>query len=135
MRDARRRMDPRRFATLETIPEKFERIQADVATWPPPSTTKYHITVAIDEGSRFRMARLLTTGPGSPVNWEMMKKSLEQGWLSIFGYPQIVRVDPAGPWISEAADNYAMEKHLEAVPIAARRPTTRLASWKAPSSP
>lgn len=118
--EARKRMDPRRFATLETVPQKGERIQADIATWVHPhSGDKHHVMVIIDEGSRFRMARWVSTGKGQPTTWVMMKKVLEENWFSLFGYPQTLRVDPAGPWKNTEAEEYALEKNFELVPIPA----------------
>ena len=37
----------------------------------------------------------------------------------IFGFPKVLRVDPAGPWTSKAAVNYADEKHIDLVAIPA----------------
>ena len=118
--DARKKMDPRRFATLEAVPKKGERLQIDIATWMSQKTkTKYFIMMIIDEGSRFRVTRVAASGKGNTVNWEMMKKILEESWFAIFGYPKVLRVDPAGPWISQSADAYAEDKHFEILPIPA----------------
>ena len=105
---------------METVPQKGERIQADIATWVHPrSGDKHHVMVIIDEGSRFRMARWVSTGKGQPTTWVMMRKVLEENWFSLFGYPQTLRVDPAGPWKNAEAEEYALEKNFELVPIPA----------------
>ena len=106
--DHRKRKDPRKFATLEDIPKKWERLQIDMATWVHPKTKlKYHIAIFLDEGSRFRVARVLAEGKGNTTKWRDLRKALEENWFSIFGRPQVLRVDPAGPWMSEEADEYS----------------------------
>ena len=99
---------PRRFATLESVAQKSERLQIDVATWVSEVTKKkYYIMVMIDEGSRFRMARIIATGKGNTSSWKMMRKVLEENWFCTLGYPKVLRVDPAGPWQRKGAEIYA----------------------------
>ena len=108
------RRDPRRFATLDPIPQKWERIQADVATWMHPKTkVKYYILLVVDEGSRFRIGKVVSTGEGNTANWEDLRKVLEENWFGIFGIPKVMKVDPAGPWMSQAAIDYLDERHVE----------------------
>ena len=114
----RHRTDPRRFATLETIPQKWERVQIDMFTWMQPKTKeKHHVLLIIDEATRFRMTRIASTGRGNTTNWDQIRKILEEQWFAIFGHPKVIRVDPAGPWMSDSADNYLSEKGIELVPI------------------
>ena len=116
--DHRKRRDPRRFATLETIPQKWERVQLDFATWMHPRTKiKYHILVIIDEATRFRMARVTAEGKGNTTKWDNIREVLEQQWFSIFGWPQVLRTDSAGPWCSDEADRYCADKGIELIPI------------------
>lgn len=118
MCDKRKQRDPRRFATLETLPQKWERIQVDGATWMHPITKiNYHLFVIIDEGSRFRMARIAAEGSGNTTNWERIKTILEESWFPIFGMPKAIRTDSAGPMTSEAADAYTRERDIELLPI------------------
>ena len=120
MCEARKRMDPRRFATLESVAQKGERLQIDVATWVNEITKKkYYIMVMIDEGSYFRVARVIATGKGNTAKWEIMRKTLEENWVGVFGFPKVLRVDPAGPWTSKAAMKYADEKHIDLVAVPA----------------
>ena len=90
MCDKRKRRDPRRFATLETLPrnrKEFKLMEQHGATWMHPITkTNYHLFVIIDEGSRFRMARVAAEGPGNTTNWERIKTILEESWFPIFGW-------------------------------------------------
>ena len=48
-----------------------------------------------------------------------MKKVLEENWLSIFGAPKVMKVDPAGPWMSQAATDYMDERNIEYISIPA----------------
>ena len=114
----RHRKDPRRFATLETLPQKWERLQVDMFTWMHPQTKeKHHVLVMIDEGTRFRMTRVANTGKGNRTTWEQIRRILEEQWFSIFGHPQVIRIDPGGPWMSDEADQYFAKKGIEYVPI------------------
>ena len=71
----RHRKDPRHFATLETIPQKWERLQVDMFTWMHPSTKeKHHVLILIDEATRFRMTRIATTGKGNKTTWDMIRR-------------------------------------------------------------
>eukprot|EP00435_Cladocopium_sp_Y103_P023808 s2436_g5.t2 len=120
MCDKRKRMDPRKFATLETLPQKWERIQVDGATWVHPQTkVRHHLIVVIDEGSRFRMARVATQGQGNTTTWKRIQQLLEESWFPIFGMPKAIRTDSGGPLISEGADEYTRERDIELVPIPA----------------
>ena len=114
----RKRRDPRKFATLEDIPKKWERLQVDMATWVHPrSKRKYHILLMLDEGTRFRVARVLAEGKGNTTKWLDIKKAMEESWFGAFGRPSMLRVDPAGPWMSEDADQYCAERDIELAPI------------------
>ena len=58
-------------------------------------------------------------GRKSEATWEDMKKVLEENWLSIFGAPKVMKVDPAGPWMSQAATDYMDERNIEYISIPA----------------
>ena len=114
----RHRKDPRHFATLEIIPQKWERLQVDMFTWMHPSTKeKHHVLIMIDEATRFRMTRIATTGKGNKTTWDMIRRILEEQWFAIFGHPKVIRCDPGGPWMSDDADDYFSSKGIEYVPI------------------
>lgn len=71
----------------------------------------------IDEATRFRMTRVANTGKGNRTTWEHIRRILEEQWFSIFGRPQVIRIDPGGPWMSDDADQYFATKGIEYVPI------------------
>ena len=56
-------------------------------------------------------------GKGNTTRWEDIRKALEENWFGIFGRPAMLRVDPAGPWMSEEADQYCSERDIELAPI------------------
>ena len=54
------------LGTYIIVPQNWERIQVDVATWMHPQTkAKYHILLVVDEGSRFRIAKVISFGEGN----------------------------------------------------------------------
>ena len=57
----------------------------DARTLIPRSST---ISVVVDEGSRFCIARVVSSGEGNQATWEDMKKIVEENWFSIFGIPK-----------------------------------------------
>ena len=59
-------------------------------------------------------ARMIATGKGNTAKWEIMKRTLEENWVSIFGFPKVRRVDP-----SKAAMDYAGDKHIDLAAIPA----------------
>lgn len=118
--ETRKRKDPRRFATLETIPKRWQRVQMDMGSWCHPKTKqKFHFVMMIDEASRFRMARIVSFNAANDTKWETIKKVFEESWIPIFGQPQVLRVDPQGPMISKQAERYGEERGLEIQPIPA----------------
>ena len=59
----RKRVQPRQLASLEPLPPKFHTLTADVGHWACPETgEQQNFLMMIDEGSRFRMAKILTKG-------------------------------------------------------------------------
>ena len=118
--EARKRKDPRKFATLDTIPKRWQRVQMDMGSWCHPKTKqKFHFVMMIDEASRFRMARVVSYNAANDTKWDVIKKVFEESWIPIFGQPQVLRVDPQGPMVSKNADKYAEERGLELQPIPA----------------
>ena len=115
-----KRKDPRKFATLDTIPKRWQRVQMDMGSWCHPKTKqKFHFVMMIDEASRFRMARVVSYNAANDTKWDVIKKVFEESWIPIFGQPQVLRVDPQGPMVSKNADKYAEERGLELQPIPA----------------
>ncbi|OLQ06318.1 Retrovirus-related Pol polyprotein from transposon TNT 1-94 [Symbiodinium microadriaticum] len=64
----------------------------------------------IDEGSRFRTARVLTTGAKQAPNAQACLHYLQEGWVQYFGHPRCLRLDPAGAFRSAAVEEWC-DKH------------------------
>ena len=59
----RKRPQPRPVSTLEPLPPKWSTVAADMGTWEHPvSGQTFQFLVVIDEGSRFRVGRVLGEG-------------------------------------------------------------------------
>ena len=96
---------PRPRVHLEPLPPKWQSLQADVAYWKHPGDNKmYQILVMIDEGCRFRMAQVTNEGRG--IKGSDMIDFFQRHWKPVFGCPDKIRVDPAGPLRSEEVTNY-----------------------------
>ena len=116
----RKRTQPRRHATLDTLPRKWERLQIDTADWDHPlHKTKHRFVMFVDEGSKYRAGMIFKGNARKAGSWEDLKLAYEQIWLSHHGNPAVVRVDPAGPWRSAEADRYYAERGVELQPIPA----------------
>lgn len=114
--------NPRRQATLEGLPKKWERIQIDVGTWTHPvSRRRVQFLMMIDEGSRFRLGHILLEHPSRTGSWKEVREGYEKTWLMMLGKPHIVRADPAGCLRSEEAGRYFEEQNtvLDLVPAEA----------------
>ena len=117
--EERQKVQPRHLASLEPLPPKFHTISADVGHWThPESKTQHQFLVIIDEGSRFRIAKILTQGPKQQPSGATSAEYLREGWAQIFGNPRTLRLDPAGSFRSQAIKDYC-DRHqifLDLVP-------------------
>ena len=120
--EERKRVAPRRPATLMTIPKKWQTVQTDVGTWNHPYThQKYKFVLFIDEGCRFRTGKILFQHPSRQANWDILRTSFEEHWVAHFGQPELIRGDADGAWRNAEADQYCRERgiQLEFVPAEA----------------
>ena len=117
--DERKRVMPRHVASLEPLPPKFHTVSADVGHW-YNAHKKEHVQflVIIDEGSRFRIARVVSKGPKQQPSGATCVQYLQEGWSQIFGQPRTLRLDPAGNFRSKAVEQYcdSHEIFLDLVP-------------------
>ena len=99
--------NPRRQATLEGLPRKWERVQIDLGTWVhPTSRRRLQFLMMIDEGSRFRLGHIVVEHPSRTGSWREVREGYERTWLMMIGKPQVVRADPAGCLRSGEAGRY-----------------------------
>ena len=97
------RVQPRQLASLETLPPKWHTIAADLGHWRHPGTGEHvQFMVIIDEGSRFRVARILSRGSKQQPNAATCIQYLREGWGQYFGMPRSLRLDPAAAFRSQA---------------------------------
>ena len=96
------KVQPKQVASLEPLPPKFHTISADIGHWQHPGTKEHqNFMVILDEGSRFRIARVLTRGQKQAPNGATCTNYLAEGWFQIFGKPKSLRLDPAGSFRGE----------------------------------
>ena len=116
----RKHHDPRKYATLRVTANKWECMEADMATWVHPvSHEKIHFVVMVDQGCRFKVGKIVQRHSANSAKWEDLRQAYEEIWQPVFGKPQTVRVDPAGPWLNKAADEYFADRGVFLDTIAA----------------
>ena len=107
----RSKPQPRNLAALEPLPPKLCTISADVGHWVHPHTHEvFQFMLVIDEGSRFRTARVLSQGSKQSPNAQACLHYLQEGWVQYFGLPRCLRLDPAGVFRSTAVEDWC-DKH------------------------
>ena len=93
----RQRPQPRNLSSLEPVPQKFEVVSADVGHWINPKTKEKHqFVMFVDEGSRFRVARVVLHGKHQHVSASLFISTFRECWTQYFGYPRTLRMDPDG---------------------------------------
>ena len=103
----KKRPPPRNLAALEPLPPKLYTIEADIGHWVHPLTGESsNFMMIIDEGSRFRTGRVLTTGLKKSPNAQECLQYLQEGWTQYFGYPRCLRLDPSGAFRSFAVEEW-----------------------------
>ncbi|CAE6958741.1 RE1 [Symbiodinium sp. CCMP2592] len=105
------RIQSRHLASLEALPPKWHTVSADIGHWQHPKTGEHvQFMLVIDEGSRFRVARVLSRGSKQQPNAATCLNYLREGWAQYFGMPRTLRLDPAGCFRGEAMSEFC-DKH------------------------
>ena len=115
----RKRPAPRNLAALEPLPPKLYTIEADIGNWVHPLTEEsVNFMLIIDEGSRFRTARILSLGSKRTPSAQDCLQYLQEGWVQYFGHPRCLRLDPAGAFRSASMEEWCDKHsiHLDIVP-------------------
>ena len=115
----RQRVAPRQLASLEPLPPKLHTLTADIGHWACPRTgEQQNFLLLIDEGSRFRAAKILTKGSKQTPNAATCLNYISEGWIQIFGKPKTLRLDPAGSFRSAAVESFCdrNEIYLDVIP-------------------
>ena len=117
--EEKKRINTKHVSSLEAIPPKFSTISADGGKWTHPITKEdYEFAVIIDEGSRFRVARVLKQGRKQTMNAAQFLDYLREGWIQYFGRPHVLRLDPAGAFRSREIESFcdASDVFLDVIP-------------------
>ena len=95
------RQVPRPRVSLEPLAPKWKVVQIDNAHWiHPVALERCEFTIMVDEGRRFKIGKIMSHGSKSSVKGSDLIKFFLENWKPIFGKPDKVRADPAGPWRS-----------------------------------
>lgn len=85
----KQRAIPRHLASLEPHPPKWSTVAADFGDWTHPhSGHKFQFVLFIDEGSRFRVGRMVLEGSKPHVNSSLFLSTFRDAWIQYFGHPQ-----------------------------------------------
>ena len=107
----KRKVSHKHVASLEALPPKWATISGDGGKWIHPHTGEHvEFLLLIDEGSRFRMGKVMCKGRKQTMNAMMFTNYLREGWCQYFGFPQNLRLDPAGAFRSNEVERFC-DKH------------------------
>lgn len=107
---------------MEPLPPKWATVCADGGTWTHSETNEtIGFAVLIDEGCRFRTARILSRGKKQTMSASQFLNYFREGWAQYFGNPQCLRLDPAGAFRSNEVEAYCDQHgiYLDVVPAEA----------------
>ena len=114
-----RKITTKHVASLEPLPPKLATISADGGHWTHPATgQEYEFAVVIDEGSRYRVAKIMKVGKKQTMGAAQFVGYLREGWFQFFGTPNVLRVDPSGAFrsreIEKLCDDHGI--YLDIIP-------------------
>ena len=115
----RREYRSRVHINIAELEAKFHTIVTDVGHWYHPGLKEHcQFLVIIDEGSRFRVAKIVSKGPKQQPSGATCVQFLPENWCQIFGNPRTLRLDPSGNFRSQAIQDYCdrHEVFLDMVP-------------------
>ena len=103
----KRKIQTKHVASLETLPPKLVTVSADGGRWTHPiSHDEIEFVCAIDEGSRFRVTKVLKRGRKQTMSAADFLTFMEEHWVQYFGLPHNLRVDPSGAFRSREVEAY-----------------------------
>ena len=117
--EEKRRVQPRHLASLEPLPPKWHCISADIGHYYNVHKKEHvQFMMIVDEGSRFKAAKILTVGSKQQPTGAACLEYLRDGWISYFGAPRTLRLDPAGAFRGAAVEEFC-DRHqiyLDVIP-------------------
>lgn len=109
----RRRPKPRPMSTLEPHPPKWTTVATDVGHWIHPKTREHvQFVLTIDEGSRFRVGRIVLSGKKTHISAAQFLETFQESWTQYFGLPHTLRVDPDGTFRSATIQDFCDRHHI-----------------------
>ncbi|CAE7625753.1 GIP, partial [Symbiodinium necroappetens] len=133
---------PRHVASLRPISKKWETLLLDCGYWRNPVTNQTWLFIlAVDEGSRLRVGKLIREGSRAKITTEDVDCFLEDKWFSLFGQPSVIRTDAESPLRSQAfdeklqkrsigIDHVPPEAHWQMSPVERGIQSTKEIMWK-----
>ena len=107
------KIQPRHLASLEALPPKLHTIATDIGHWTHPQTGEIvQFMLIIDEGSRFRTARILTRGSKKQPNSSACIQYIREGWAQYFGMPRALRLDAAGAFRGQLISDFCDQEGI-----------------------
>lgn len=104
---------PRNMSSLEPQPVKLTTVSADVGHWYHPiSKEKYQFLLFVDEGSRFRVGRMILQGKKKHMSAALFLSTFKEAWISYFGHPSTLRVDPDGALRSHEISEFCDQQQI-----------------------
>ena len=112
--EEKQRTPPRPLASLEPHPPKWSTVDADFGHWSHPHTKEtVQFLMVIDEGSRFRVGRVLLSGTKKlHANAGQFLQGFQESWVQYFGFPNCLRLDPDGTFRSQAVQDYCDQNQI-----------------------
>ena len=105
--DERHKVTHKHVASLEPLPPKWATVSADGGHWIHPQTGEHvEFALIIDEGSQFRVGRIMCRGKHKTMKASHFLAYLQEGWCQYFGVPQTLRLDPAGAFRSNEVEQF-----------------------------
>ena len=104
---------PRNVSSLEPQPPKWSTVSCDMGVWTHPHTNEnHHFVLCIDEGSRFRIGRVIVSGQRKHVSATQFIECFRSHWTQYFGHPHTLRVDPDGSFRSHELNEFCDRSHI-----------------------
>ena len=109
----KQRVNFKHVASIEPLPPKFSVVSADGGKFVHPHTQEEcEFACVIDEGSRFRIARILKHGKKQTMNAGLFIQYFREGWMQYFGCPNTLRLDPAGAFRSQELERFCDDNSI-----------------------
>ena len=104
------RPQPRPLASLEPQPPKWSTVAVDLGHWVHPKNgNQVQFLMVVDEGSRFRVGRVILEGTPKQklhATGPQVTEAIKDCWFQYFGLPSTLRMDADGSFRSRAMSEF-----------------------------